>query len=96
MGPYIADFVSHSHRLVIEVDGESHDFESRQQSDARRDAWFTNGGYRVLRFSNDDVLKKLEGVVGAISDVALWAEGPPLPVPPPQGGGNEDGKAGAI
>src|SRR6516165_7718909 len=62
MGSYIADFVAHSCRLVIEVDGESHDFESRIVRDERRDAWFASRGYRVLRFTNEDVMKNLEGV----------------------------------
>ena len=35
MGNYIADFVSHSCKLVVEVDGESHDFESRLRHDNR-------------------------------------------------------------
>jgi very-short-patch-repair endonuclease len=53
MGNYIADFVAHSCRLVIEFDGESHDFETRLNSDRRRDQWFASRGYRVLRFSNE-------------------------------------------
>jgi very-short-patch-repair endonuclease len=74
IGSYIADFVCHSARLVVELDGESHDFESRQQSDERRDAWFETQGYRVLRFANDDVLKNLSGVVEAIRIAASGAE----------------------
>jgi very-short-patch-repair endonuclease len=74
MGFYIADFVCHSARLVVELDGESHDFESRQQSDERRDAWFETQGYRVLHFTNDDVLKNLSGVVEAIRIAASEAE----------------------
>ena len=47
-GNYIADFVAHSRRLVVELDGESHDFEERIRHDAERDRWFTSRGYRVL------------------------------------------------
>jgi very-short-patch-repair endonuclease len=32
MGNYIADFVAHSSKLVVEVDGESHNFESIRQA----------------------------------------------------------------
>jgi len=62
MGPYIADFVCHAAHLVIEIDGETHDFAARQTYDLRRDAWFASRGYFVLRISNDEVLGNLEGV----------------------------------
>jgi very-short-patch-repair endonuclease len=85
MGSYIADFVSHSCKLVVEVDGESHDFESRLRHDSRRDDWFASRGDRALRFTNDDVTKNLEGVVVAIGQAAEQA--PPPPTHPPKGGG---------
>jgi very-short-patch-repair endonuclease len=66
MRGYIADFVCHAARLVVELDGERHDFESRQKSDAARDRWFASEGFRVLRFTNDEVLGNLEGVVETI------------------------------
>ena len=62
MGPYIADFVCHEAHLVIEIDGDTHDFEARQRYDLRRDAWFASRGYIVLRISNEEVLGNLEGV----------------------------------
>ena len=58
---YVADFVCHSARLVVELDGESHDFSERQRRDERRDRFFEAQGYRVLRFANEDVLSNLEG-----------------------------------
>ena len=87
MGNYIADFVAHSCKLVVEVDGESHDFEERIRHDKRRDEWFASRGYRVLRFTNDDVTKNLEGVVVAISLAAAQAAPPSLTLPR-RGGGN--------
>src|SRR5262249_17296370 len=59
---YIADFVCHSARLIVEIDGESHDLESRQLRDKARDEWFQSQGYAVLRFTNSDVLRNLSGV----------------------------------
>ncbi|MEH2538036.1 MULTISPECIES: endonuclease domain-containing protein [unclassified Bradyrhizobium] len=73
MGNYIADFAAHSCKLVIEVDGESHDFEERIRHDAARDRGFESRGYRVLRFTNDDVMKNLEGVVLTIAEAAEQA-----------------------
>jgi very-short-patch-repair endonuclease len=59
VGPYIADFLCYSARLVIEVDGGQHAESAR---DARRDRWFAQNGFRVLRFWNNEVLQNLEGV----------------------------------
>ncbi len=57
LGPYIADFVVPSRRLVIEVDGAQH---ARQRSaDARRDRALGRLGYRVLRLDADLVVKQL-------------------------------------
>src|SRR4051812_41310894 len=85
----IADFVCHSAKLVIELDGESHDFESRQHGDAKRDMWFRSEGYTVLRFTNEDVLKNLEGVVASIRETsARVLASPPSLSLPHKGGGN--------
>src|SRR3954447_22567012 len=70
MRGYVADFACHSARLIIELDGESHDFESRQRGDGRRDTWFRSEGYTVLRFANEDVLKNLAGVVASIRETS--------------------------
>src|SRR5260370_22762781 len=59
MRDYVADFACHSARLIVELDGESHDFKSRQRSDLTRDTWLRSQGYTVLRFTNDDVLTNL-------------------------------------
>jgi len=88
MGNYIADFVAHSRKLIVEVDGESHDFEERIRHDYRRDEWFASRGYRVLRFTNDDVMKNLEGVVLAIDLAAVQAAPPSLTLPRKGGGNN--------
>jgi very-short-patch-repair endonuclease len=62
--PYIADFVCLKLRLVVEVDGFSHD--ATQDYDRRRDIYMRRLGYTVLRFNNNDVMKNLEGVVETI------------------------------
>jgi very-short-patch-repair endonuclease len=88
MGNYIADFVAHSCKLVVEIDGESHDFDERIRHDDRRDQWFASRGYRVLRFTNHDVLKNLDGVVLSILQAAEQAAPLSLTLPR-KGGGNE-------
>lgn len=87
MGNYIADFVAHSRKLVVEVDGESHGFAERIRHDKFRDEWFASRGYRVLRFTNDEVMKNLEGVALAILQPAEPGAPPSLTLPR-RGGGN--------
>jgi very-short-patch-repair endonuclease len=92
MGNYIADFASHSCKLIIEVDGESHDFEERIRHDDKRDEWFVSRGYRALRFTNDDVMRNLEGVVLSILEAAEQAAPLSLTLPR-KGGGNPSADA---
>jgi very-short-patch-repair endonuclease len=56
IGPYIVDFVCLRARLVVEVDGGQHD--AQAEADAERTRWLTGRGYRVVRFWNDDVLRR--------------------------------------
>jgi len=90
IGNFIADFVCFSSKIIIEVDGESHDFEERQKADQRRDAFFAAEGFQVLRFTNEQVMTSLEGVVEVIRQAASGgARGlPPSLTLPHKGGGN--------
>jgi very-short-patch-repair endonuclease len=88
IGPYVVDFICFEHRLIIEVDGGHH---AESEVDRRRDEWLRNEGYQVLRFWNDDVLKRTDIVLGEIAEAARKsAELTPLPArsarqPLPQG-----------
>jgi len=64
IGRFIADFCCPAHRLIIEIDGDSH--AERATYDAARTAWLEEQGYRVIRFLNDDVQHRLEAVLEAI------------------------------
>jgi very-short-patch-repair endonuclease len=79
LAPYIADFAARSERLVIELDGDSH--AGREAYDAARTAALEARGYRVLRFSNSDVMSHIDGVARAIL-VALGKDpdSPPRPL----------------
>src|SRR6516225_1928064 len=50
---YIADFACLANKLIIEIDGETRDFEDRQSADQCRDAFFVLEGFHVLRFTNE-------------------------------------------
>jgi very-short-patch-repair endonuclease len=65
IGRYITDFCCIKRKLVIEVDGCQHLV--LEEYDKERTAYLQSRGYRVLRFWNDEVVKKIDGVVEAIN-----------------------------
>jgi very-short-patch-repair endonuclease len=66
IGRYIAHFVCHEARLIVEIDGGQHDRSSPRE--AERTGFLQNEGYRVLRFWNNEVLRNLDGVHRTIAD----------------------------
>jgi len=64
IGPYIADFVCPKRRLIIEIDGNSH--QGKVDYDRVRTQYLRRLGYRVLRFPNDRVLLDTGGVSRSI------------------------------
>jgi very-short-patch-repair endonuclease len=62
--PYIVDFICFSLKLVIELDGQSHDY--TQEQDRKRAAYLENQGYKVVRYLNDDVMGNIEGVMESL------------------------------
>jgi very-short-patch-repair endonuclease len=66
IGRYIADFVCHEARLIVEIDGGQHDHSSPWE--AERSGFLQSEGYRILRFWNDEVLANLVGVHETIAD----------------------------
>lgn len=65
IGPYIVDFCCRELRLIVELDGMSHD-ESVQRDDVRQ-RWLREQGYRVFRVTNWDVNEDLEAVARGIA-----------------------------
>ena len=61
LGRYIADFYCSARRLVVEVDGNSH-FVDDGRRDAGRTAALAALGVQVIRFTNEDVMQRFEGV----------------------------------
>jgi very-short-patch-repair endonuclease len=64
--PYIVDFYAPQLKLVVEVDGDTHD--EQKEYDSRRDNFLNNKGYDVLRFTNDAIYQDLEGVLEILRD----------------------------
>jgi very-short-patch-repair endonuclease len=73
IGPWIVDFVSFEHRLVVEADGSQH---AESEDDKRRDHDLSERGFRVLRFWNNDVLARPQAVLEMILDVAANSPSP--------------------
>jgi very-short-patch-repair endonuclease len=63
IGPYIVDFYCPEQSLVIEIDGDSHADAEQIQKDQRRDRYLQSIGLRVVRYTNDDIMKNLDGVL---------------------------------
>ena len=68
IGNYIADFYCSSAKLIIELDGSQHYEKEHSQYDAERSRFFQSLGFRVLRFSNLDVMQNFEGVCEQIME----------------------------
>ncbi|WP_320198359.1 endonuclease domain-containing protein [Agrobacterium sp. rho-13.3] len=56
IGPYIADFAWLSARVVVEVDGDSHETAQGRRHDTSRDAFLASQGFTVLRFDNRQII----------------------------------------
>ena len=61
IGMYIVDFICRRLNLVIEIDGYSHRF--KEQADRERDQVLGDMGYRVVRFTEKEVMCDLDNVV---------------------------------
>ena len=77
LGRYIADFVCHEARLIVELDGGQHDSLSQQEADRSR--FLQSEGYRVLRFWNDEVLANPEGDAMIVENLRRPHPHPTLP-----------------
>jgi very-short-patch-repair endonuclease len=88
IGQITADFACLERRLVIEVDGESHNLGDRPARDLARDAILSREGFRVVRIAALDVLKDLDAVhryiVANCSEVGPLHQ--PAAGPPPRSG----------
>ena len=73
IGNYIADFYCPKAKLIIEIDGSQHYEEKGIKKDKIRDEYFKSLGLKVLRFTNLDVLKNLNGVLEKIYEKVWFA-----------------------
>lgn len=78
---FIVDFVCLSKQLIIEVDGGYHNKPEIKEADEFRTSILEEIGYRILRFTNEEVIADTDAVVNKIEDALL------LPLGGRSGGG---------
>ncbi len=102
IGQFITDFICLKEKLIIEVDGSIHQLPENKISDAERTEWLEKEGYKVIRFTNDEVINKLDivlddiiGILKKQSDLAQTVEVPYQQALPSDGTPRGAGGAGA-
>jgi len=61
---FIADFYSHKAKLVVEVDGEIHNFQ--KEYDLGREAELEKYGIKIIRFTNKEIFDNVDNVIEKI------------------------------
>ena len=82
IGRYVADFACHRSHIVIEVDGATHSYDQAILRDRERTDFLESAGYRVIRFTNEDVLHDSLDVITTIVAVLReqQTQTPPSPL----------------
>jgi very-short-patch-repair endonuclease len=84
LGNYVADFACLAPKMVVELDGSQH--LTSTEYDARRDHFFREQGFAVLRFPSDAPFTNFDGVRQAILDqLTALAGDAPTPALPQRG-----------
>ena len=66
---YIVDFVSLESMLIIEVDGAYHSEYEQQQYDEGRTERLESLGFKLIRFTNDEVISLTDKVIKTIEKI---------------------------
>jgi len=85
---FIIDFYCAQAKLCIELDGESHLEADQMEYDAARTEFLEYLGYKVIRFTNNDVRYTLNAVVDEIARVIESRLSSPSPL---KGEGRDEG-----
>ncbi len=66
VGIYIVDFYCHKLKLIVEADGKIHEKNEVKEFDKQREDTLQNMGYLIIRFTNEEIINKIETVLAAI------------------------------
>ncbi len=67
IGQFIADFYCHKAKLIIEVDGSIHNLPDVKKVDKEKEEYLEQKGYMIIRFTNKEVMVKIEDVLEKIT-----------------------------
>ncbi len=97
IGQYIVDFYCAEHALIIELDGESHYTTLGVHDDEVRTQFLMTKGFKVIRFSNLEVMQNKEGVLSTLLAClnATAIKSAPSPTLPLSGEGAKEKQAKA-
>lgn len=73
---FVVDFICLEAALIIEVDGDIHQYTADE--DAIRQDFLESLGFRVIRFTNEQVIRGIDEVLRQIEEVLI---SPPAPSP---------------
>lgn len=71
IGKFVVDFYCPKIKLAIEIDGPSHFTEQAARYDRQRQEYIESFGIYVLRITNLDVYRNIDGVIERISELLL-------------------------
>ena len=63
---YIVDFYCPELKLIIEADGEIHSLNENSEYDRKRDNILKINGYRIIRFTNLEIVTELDSTINKI------------------------------
>jgi chorismate synthase len=77
---FIPDFVCLEAKLIVEIDGDYHNEEDQIKYDLLRTKWLSMSDYRLIRFTNTQVLHTIDDVILEIKDHLPSEDNPPSPL----------------
>jgi very-short-patch-repair endonuclease len=71
---YIADFFCKELMLIIEIDGITHDNNVSQAKDIKREECLAKAGFKIVRFTDEEVLNNIAGVISKLEIIIVEIE----------------------
>ncbi len=93
---FIADFICIAYKLIVEADGDYHNTPEQEEYDQQRTYMLENLGYKILRFTNDEIINNISQVVNTIKKAIAEANNAVATPVPSEGGENLEVVGGDI
>lgn len=72
---FIPDFVCLEQKLIVEIDGEYHNTEEQKIYDEAREQWLKEHSYKLIRFTNEEILTNMPNVLQQLDKALSFGEG---------------------